>query len=101
MKKIQPIFAAIVLSIACSYLVLAQQPAQAPPQPMSFFITSAGSGHGANLGGLAGADKICQTLAAAAGSSAAVLIKLRLFKVNPLNELNLNLTGPPRSRRGQ
>ena len=26
---------------------------------MSFFITSAGSGNGANLGGLAGADKIC------------------------------------------
>ena len=36
--------------------------------PMSFFITSAGSGDGANLGGLAGADKICQTLAAAAGA---------------------------------
>ena len=35
---------------------------------MSFFITSAGSGDGANLGGLAGADKICQTLAAAAGA---------------------------------
>jgi hypothetical protein len=69
MKKIQPIFAAIALSIAGSYFVFAQQPAQqAPPQPMSFFITSAGSGHGANLGGLAGADRICQTLAAAAGS---------------------------------
>ena len=34
---------------------------------MSFFVTSAGSGKGANLGGLAGADRICQTLAAAAG----------------------------------
>jgi len=67
MKKFQPILAAIALSMAGSYFVLAQQPAQAPPQLMSFFITSAGSGHGANLGGLAGADKICQTLAAAAG----------------------------------
>jgi hypothetical protein len=37
-------------------------------QTMSFFITSAGSGAGANLGGLAGADKTCQTLAAAAGA---------------------------------
>ena len=46
----------------------AQQPPQPPPpQPMSFFITSAGLGSGANLGGLAGADKHCQTLAAAAG----------------------------------
>jgi hypothetical protein len=34
---------------------------------MGFFITSVGSGNGANLGGLAGADKHCQTLAAAAG----------------------------------
>ena len=40
----------------------------APPPPMSFFITSAVPGTG-NLGGLAGADKICQTLAAAVGSS--------------------------------
>jgi hypothetical protein len=35
---------------------------------MGFFITSVGSGNGANLGGLAGADKHCQTLAAAAGA---------------------------------
>jgi hypothetical protein len=41
--------------------------AQATPK-MSFFITSAGPGNGANLGGLAGADKHCQTLAAAAGA---------------------------------
>src|SRR5437762_6865677 len=47
-------------------LAFAQPPAQ-PPQPMSFFITSAGSGNGANLGGLAGADRICQTHATAAG----------------------------------
>ena len=64
-------FTIAVLSSA--YLVTAQpppppagQPAQ-PPQPMSFFITSAGSGNGANLGGLAGADRICQTHATAAG----------------------------------
>jgi hypothetical protein len=35
---------------------------------MSFFITSAGPGNGANLGGLAGADAHCQKLAAAAGA---------------------------------
>lgn len=69
MKKMQPIFAAITLSIAGSFMTLAQQSAQqAPPQPMSFFVTSAGSGKGANLGGLAGADRICQTLAASAGA---------------------------------
>jgi hypothetical protein len=36
--------------------------------PMGFFITSAGSGRGADLGGLAGADAQCQRLAAAAGA---------------------------------
>ena len=45
--------------------VEAQQPPA--PQPMGFFITSVGAGNGANLGGLEGADKHCQTLAAAAG----------------------------------
>lgn len=35
---------------------------------MSFFITSAGPGDGANLGGLAGADAHCTSLAAAAGT---------------------------------
>ncbi len=38
--------------------------------PMSFFITSVGTGNGANLGGLAGADAHCQKLAAAAGAGA-------------------------------
>jgi hypothetical protein len=35
---------------------------------MSFFVTSAGSGKGADLGGLAGADRICQQLAQAVGA---------------------------------
>lgn len=35
---------------------------------MSFFVTSAGPGNGANLGGLAGADAHCQKLAAAVGA---------------------------------
>lgn len=36
--------------------------------PMSFFVTSVGSGKGADLGGLAGADAHCQRLAAGAGA---------------------------------
>jgi len=44
------------------------QPPVAPPPPMSFFVTSVGLGDGANLGGLAGADKHCQTLAQAVGA---------------------------------
>lgn len=41
---------------------------QGGPQDMTFFVTSAGPGQGANLGGLAGADAHCQKLAAAAGA---------------------------------
>jgi hypothetical protein len=43
--------------------------AQAQQKDMTFFITSAGSGKGADLGGLAGADAHCQALAKAAGAS--------------------------------
>jgi hypothetical protein len=37
-------------------------------QPLGFFITSVGAGDGANLGGLEGADRHCQALAAAVGA---------------------------------
>ena len=37
---------------------------------MSFFISSTGSGKGADLGNLAGADALCQRLATAAGAGA-------------------------------
>ena len=35
---------------------------------MSFFVTSVGMGKGADLGGLAGADRHCQELAASVGA---------------------------------
>ena len=59
MKKMHFVLAAIVL-------VILAQPAVA--QDMSFFLTSSGPGDGADLGGLAGADRHCQALAEAAGS---------------------------------
>src|SRR6478752_269373 len=43
--------------------------AQAQSADMTFFVTSAGSGKGADLGGLEGADRICQSLAQAAGAA--------------------------------
>jgi hypothetical protein len=49
--------------LAVSGLALAQP----PTGPMSFFVTSSGSGNGGNLGGLQGADRICQARAEAAG----------------------------------
>ncbi|MBI1873630.1 MAG: lectin [Acidobacteria bacterium] len=73
MRNVRLVCAVVTLAlVSTAYLVVAQQPAQPPAaaqqQPMSFFVTSSGPGSGANLGGLAGADKHCQTLAAAVGA---------------------------------
>jgi hypothetical protein len=51
-----------LLGLGMSSGALAQQ------SNMTFFITSTGLGKGADLGGLAGADRHCQTLAQAAGA---------------------------------
>lgn len=59
----------IVLAVAAATLCTLAAPAFAQEVKMSFFITSSGSGDGANLGGLDGADAICQKLAEAAGST--------------------------------
>lgn len=55
----------LTLTAATAFAQNAQKQARAP---MTFFITSTGSGNGANLGGLAGADAHCQKLAAAVGA---------------------------------
>ena len=49
-------------------LGLGMAAAEAQQAGMTFFVTSAGSGKGADFGGLSGADKHCQSLAAAAGA---------------------------------
>jgi len=54
------------LSLLAALLVSGS--AHAQQGNMTFFVTSAGAGRGADLGGLAGADKHCQSLAQAAGA---------------------------------
>ena len=55
--------------VTCAALALVSCANLQPgPDSMSFFVTSAGSGKGADLGGLAGADQHCQSLARAAGA---------------------------------
>jgi hypothetical protein len=58
------------LAMAAAFGTLVVQTAQAQAADTSFFVTSRGIGNGGNLGGLAGADNWCQTLAQAAGSGA-------------------------------
>jgi len=59
-----------ILSICVSLTVLGLAGAATAQSSadMSFFVTSTGSGKGADLGGLAGADQICQMRAQAAGA---------------------------------
>jgi hypothetical protein len=59
------------LALAAAATLLLAACATAPSTgPMSFFISSTGSGKGADLGGLAGADALCQRLATSAGAGA-------------------------------
>jgi hypothetical protein len=56
-------------AVAAALLLLGlSAAAQAQQSNMTFFITSAGPGKGADLGGLEGADRHCQALATAAGA---------------------------------
>src|SRR5256885_8101120 len=74
MKKTLGILVAVMVLAVGTVVLIAQNAggqaggrggaAQAPAQPMSFFVTSVGKGDGANYGGLAGADAYCQSLAA-------------------------------------
>jgi hypothetical protein len=68
MTKHTAIIATVALLFAAEARGQGGTPAQQPQQPMGFFITSVPIGDGANLGGLAGADRHCQTLAAAANA---------------------------------
>jgi hypothetical protein len=60
------------LGAAAAALIVAVGPVRAQQANMTFFVTSVGVGNGGNLGGLAGADNHCQTLAQAAGAGAKV-----------------------------
>ena len=62
-RRLVPLMA---LLLACGRAVQVETGAQSPTRT-SFFITSAGPGNGASLGGLDGADRHCRSLADAAG----------------------------------
>jgi hypothetical protein len=69
---------------------------------MSFFISSAGSGKGADFGGLAGADKHCQSLAAAAGAGKRKWhAYLSISGDKPVNARDRIGKGPWRNAKGE
>src|SRR5215813_10905945 len=65
MKNSRRLFFVVTVALLSLY---ATAGVQAQQNTMTFFITSVGSGKGAELGGLAGADQHCQALAQAVGA---------------------------------
>jgi hypothetical protein len=100
----------LALVAAGSSFLMAQQPGQgkdgkgkakAAPQPMSFFVTSTGGGKGADLGGLDGADALCQRLAQAAGSTKTFHAYLSTQGPNAVNARDRIGAGPWYNAKGQ
>ena len=58
----------VLLSLSAAGLLAACASMSGSNNGMGFFVTSVGPGKGADLGGLAGADKHCQALASAVGA---------------------------------
>jgi hypothetical protein len=73
-------FALLTLSLA--------EAARAQQSEMTFFITSTGPGHGADLGGLEGADRHCQSLATAAGADGHTWRAYLSTQASALNDTN-------------
>lgn len=59
----------ITVALSAAVLAFGAAAVQAQQSAMTFFVTSAGLGKGADLGGLDGADAHCQALAKAAGAT--------------------------------
>ena len=94
MRKVQLVMGAIILLVVGAIAGLAQQ------NQMTFFATSAGSGMGGNLGGLAGADKHCQTLAKAAGAGGTWRAYLSTQGAGAVNARDRIGKGPWRNAKG-
>jgi len=65
----RPAVRGAIAALAGAALLAAAGAAVAQQSAMTFFVTSVGIGQGGDLGGLAGADRHCQSLAEAAGAS--------------------------------
>jgi hypothetical protein len=95
---------AAVLALASPLPAQAQQP---PPQApnMTFFVTSNGPGKGADLGGIEGADRHCQTLAQGAGAGGktwrAYLSTQAVGGAQPVNARDRIGNGPWQNFKGE
>ncbi len=101
----QTICVVVAIMLVGSFVMLAQNaPPQGggqrgPQQPMSFFV-AVNPGVGANLGGLEGADRMCQTQAMEAGSMKTFRAYLSTQGAGAVNARDRIGTGPWYSARG-
>jgi hypothetical protein len=97
--------AATVLLAACAGSMSGPAGSSASNTGMSFFVSSTGSGKGADLGGLAGADRLCTSLATAAGAGnrtwrAYLSTQPAAGSERPVNARDRIGTGPWRNAKG-
>jgi hypothetical protein len=92
------------LTAAATVGVLAACGSMMAQPDMTFFVTSSNGGKGADLGGLAGADKLCTSLASAAGSTGhtwhAYLSTVTVPGTPGVNARDRIGTGPWRNAKG-
>jgi hypothetical protein len=97
MKRMTLVAAASIASLSLGF----NAAALGQSSGMSFFVTSAGSGKGADFGGLDGADKHCQSLAAAAGAGNRTWrAYLSTGGAQPVNAKDRIGTGPWQNAKG-
>ncbi|MBV9954499.1 MAG: lectin [Pseudolabrys sp.] len=87
-----------LLFIAALGFVAWGAPATAQQSAMTFFVTSAGPGKGADLGGLEGADRHCQTLG---GGGKTWRAYLSTQGANPVNARDRIGRGPWQNAKGE
>lgn len=95
-----------LLAVAGMVVVAGCASVQSGPKEMTFFVTSVGPGKGGDLGGLAGADRHCQSLAQAAGAGDRIWHAYlstqapKLADANFVNARDRIGTGPWQNARG-
>ena len=90
------------LKLSLIALLLASGTALAQQKDMTFFVTSTNMGKGADLGGLAGADQHCQSLAKAAGAGNRTWrAYLSTTGSKPINARDRIGKGPWRNAKGE
>jgi len=92
------------LAVAATSGVLAACGSMMAKPDMTFFVTSTNAGKGADLGGLSGADRLCTSLATAAGSTGhtwhAYLSTVPVGGTPGVNARDRIGTGPWRNAKG-